>query len=166
MATVALGGMGFVILVARLVASLLRDGGLPGLGQSRGLVAREGHPAPDFTLELFDGGNFRLSEQHGKAVVLNFWASWCAPCREEMPAFEQTYRAYRDRGVVFVGVAVRDDPAAARALLKELGITYPAGLEEGNAITVPYRLVGMPTTVFIGRDGRLVRKRTGALSED
>ncbi len=122
-------------------------------------------PAPDYTFTTFDGQRLGPTELAGKAVVLNFWASWCTPCRAEMPYFETTYRRFRERDVVFVGLAVQDDPASAQAFLKELGITYPAGLDEGNDITVRYQVSGLPTTIFIDRDGNVVRRLTGAISE-
>ena len=165
-----LAGLALGVLLALLGAGLLRPG--YRLGPSMGLASGrqagtgDGQAAPDFTIQLFGGGTFRLTEQRGRAIVLNFWASWCTPCRAEMPYFETTYRAYRDRGVIFVGVAVQDDPEASRALLEELGITYPAGLDEGNEIALRYQLNGLPTTVFITRDGKVARKRTGAMSEN
>ncbi len=139
--------------------------GLPaGKAESSG-----GQAAPDFSVKLFDGTVFRLrpegSRQPGRAVVLNFWASWCVPCRAEMPYFETTYRAYRERGVNFVGVTVQDDPADSQAFLDELGITYPSGPDEGNAIALRYQLTGLPTTVFIDRDGIIVRTWIGPIGE-
>ena len=82
-------------------------------------IARVGEAAPDFELDLFDGNRVRLSDFKGKVVVLNFWASWCPPCRKEMPAFERTWQEYRDQGVVFVGVAVQDYEADSRAFARE-----------------------------------------------
>jgi len=127
---------------------------------------RAGQAAPDFTLQQFDGGVFRLTDHRGQGVVLNFWASWCTPCRAEMPYFETTYRTYQERGVIFLGVAVQDNAESARAFLRELGITYPSGLDEGNEIALRYQLVGLPTTVFIAPDGKVIRKQTGAISDD
>lgn len=121
--------------------------------------------APDFPFTTFEGQRLGLADFADQAVVLNFWASWCAPCRQEMPYFETTYRAYRDRGVVFVGLAVQDDPIAAELFLLELGITYPAGPDLGNAVGKAYGLRGLPTTVFITRDHRIARKRIGTISE-
>ncbi len=170
-------GRAAVIFVALVVVALLallsygvlrrQDGSFAGfavnsVGKAAEIAAR---PAPDFGLQLFDGSRFRFSEQRGRVVVLNFWASWCTPCRAEMPHFETAYRAYKDRGVLFIGLAVQDDPAAAVALLKELGISYPAGPDPGNEIALAYQVSGLPTTIFISRDGKLVRKWTGTLTE-
>lgn len=122
--------------------------------------------APDFTFTTFDGQQLSLADFKGQAVVLNFWASWCPPCRTEMPYFETTYRAYQDRGVVFIGLAIQDDPEASRAFLEELGITYPNGPDEGDEINRRYGLFGLPTTVFITRGGKIAQKWTGQLSEE
>lgn len=122
-------------------------------------------PAPDYTFTTFDGQRLGPTELAGKAVVLNFWASWCTPCRAEMPYFETTYQMFRERDLVFVGLAVQDAPASAQAFLEELGITYPAGLDEGNEITVRYQVSGLPTTIFIDRDGNILRRWTGPISE-
>lgn len=121
--------------------------------------------APDFSFTTFDGQRLAPSDLAGQAVVLNFWASWCAPCRTEMPAFESAYRANRDRGVTFVGLAIEDSPDAARAFLNDLGITYPTGPDAGNAISLRYGVSGLPTTVFIARDGTVARRWLGVLSE-
>ncbi len=164
-----LGGLALVVLAALLASARPRPaaGPLRSIGADRGGLAAEavGQPAPDFTLSLFDGGTFRLAGQRRQSVVLNFWASWCVPCRAEMPAFETTYRANQGRGVVFVGAAVNDDPEASRAFLKELGITYPAGPDDGNPISLRYQVYGLPTTVFIMRDGKVARKRTGQMTQ-
>lgn len=122
-------------------------------------------PAPEFAFTTFDDQRVSSSDLAGRAIVLNFWASWCTPCRAEMPYFERTYRAYQERGVVFVGLAIQDDPAESRVFLKELGITYPAGPDEGNEIALRYQVSGLPATVFITPDGKIARKWTGALSE-
>lgn len=126
--------------------------------QATTVVAKLDEPAPDFELELFDGGTVRLSDLKGKVVVLNFWASWCPPCRKEMPAFERTWQEYRDRGVVFVGVAVQDDEADSRAFAQEAGVTYPIGMDWNGRIFQSYRPTSMPTTFLIDREGVVSRK--------
>ena len=120
--------------------------------------------APEFELGLFDGGTFRLSEAlaAGKPVMVNFWASWCVPCREEAPLLEATWKKYRDR-VAFVGVDVQDTEAEARAFLRQYGITYPNGAGNSGAISISYGMRGVPETYFIAPDGRVVRKWNGPL---
>ncbi len=124
------------------------------------LLAR---PAPAFTLTLFDGSVLRLEDQRGKVVFLNFWASWCPPCRAEARALEAVWRQYKDRGVVFVGVNIQDKEPDARAFLDEFGITYPAVIDAGSRIAVDYGVWGLPEAFVIDRDGRITYKHVGAL---
>lgn len=132
---------------------------------SGGATAAQGTPAPPFELTTLDGQRITLADLKGQAVVLNFWASWCAPCRAEMPHFEKVYQEYRDRGVVFVGAAIEDDPLSAGVFVRQLGITYPVGLDEGNRIATSYGLTGLPGTMFITRDGMLARRWAGLITE-
>ncbi|MCS7206344.1 MAG: TlpA family protein disulfide reductase [Dehalococcoidia bacterium] len=133
----------------------------PRLGEQK---VRE--PAPDFTLSLFDGGQFRLGNYHGQVVVINFWGSWCPPCRAEMPALQKVWETYQSQGLVLVGVNVQDTEAAARAFLREAGVTFPTGPDSDGTITTAYRVVGFPTTVFINRQGQVVRRWTGAITQE
>lgn len=121
--------------------------------------------APDFTLSLFDGGQLTLSELRGRVVVVNFWASWCIPCRDEAPILEQTWRRYRDRGVIFIGVDYLDTDKEARAFLQEFEVTYPNGVDLGTQIAKDYRIKGVPETFFIARDGRVAHLVIGPLTE-
>ena len=114
--------------------------------------------APPFELALFNEETLSLADLEGKVVVLNFWASWCPPCRFEMPDFETAWNEFRDRGVVFVGVAVSDFEDDARSFAEETGITYPIGFDGEGETAVAYGIKTLPTTVFIDREGRVVRK--------
>ncbi len=124
---------------------------------------RSGRLASDFTIKLFPGGMFTLSEQRGKVVVVNLWASWCPPCKEEAPLLEQAWQKYKDQGVVFVGVSVWDKEQDSRAFIDRYGLTFPNGPDSGESIAVDYGVTGLPETWFIGRDGKLVRRWIGAL---
>lgn len=107
--------------------------------------------APPFSIPMFSGGTFSLAEQRGKVVVVNFWASWCIPCRDEAPMLERVWRKYKDRGVVFVGVAYADTENGSRDFIKEFNITYPNGPDIGTQIVLKYKIKGVPETFFVAR---------------
>lgn len=113
--------------------------------------------APNFTLTTFDGQKVVLSELKGKAVVINFWASWCIPCRDEAPALERAWQSYRDRGLVVLGVDYVDTEADAKKFIAEFSQTYPNGPDIGTRISQSYRITGVPETYFVARDGRLLQ---------
>jgi peroxiredoxin len=116
---------------------------------------REGFSAPDFTLDLLGGGQVTLSELRGKVVVVNLWASWCPPCRAEMPAIEKVYRSYADLGLVVLGVntTYQDSESAAQAFVNEYSLTFPIPLDRDGSVSQRYALSGLPTTFFIDRKG-------------
>ena len=116
---------------------------------------REGFSAPDITLETLDGGQTTLSELRGKVVLVNFWASWCPPCRAEMPAIESVYRAYNGLGleVLAVNTTNQDDVAAAAAFVQELGLSFPIPLDHTGAVSASYNLRGLPSSYFIDQQG-------------
>ena len=125
----------------------------------------DGEAAPDFEVETFDGETLRLSDLNGKVVVLNFWASWCPPCRWEMPFFETMWQEYRDQGVVFVGIAMSDTLENVKAFAEEAGVSYPVALDTTTEIARDYEVLSLPTTYFIGKDGNIERKLTSAANE-
>ena len=116
-----------------------------------------GGPAPNFTLRRIDGsGKLDLASLRGKPVVINFWASWCVPCKGEAKMLEQAWRQYRSQGVVFVGIDYHDVKSDARTFLTHHGITYPTVLDGSGMIGDRYGLTGVPETYFVDRSGRLV----------
>lgn len=124
-----------------------------------------GQPAPDFSLTLYDGKNLRLADLRGKTVVLNFWASWCDPCREEAPALERVWKRYQERGVLFVGVDIWDSESDGRAFIKRFGLTYSNGPDPTGSIGKQYGVTGVPETFVIDKDGKVARKFIGAVTE-
>ncbi len=114
-------------------------------------------PAPDFTLTTLDGGQIKLSSLKGRVVVVNFWASWCGPCREEAPVLERVWQQYKDKDVVVVGVAYTDTEKNAKAYLQEFNNSYPNGLDIGTKISEMYNIQGVPETFIIDRDGNVAR---------
>lgn len=127
---------------------------------ARADVANSPLPAPDFTLKSRDGGNLRLSEERGNIVIVNFWASWCGPCREELPAFEALYQNYADMGVTVYAVNVDDQPVKADKLLQDIAVSFPVLYDSQGDVSELYDVSAMPTTVMIDRDGvaRLTHK--------
>jgi cytochrome c biogenesis protein CcmG/thiol:disulfide interchange protein DsbE len=124
-----------------------------------------GKVAPDFKLENVRRGEtpVSLTEYRGRPVVLNFFASWCVPCRREMPSFEAVHQRL-GRRVAFVGVNHQDQRPGALDVLEETGVSYPAGFDPTGSVAAAYGLYGMPTTVFISPEGRVLERHTGELS--
>jgi cytochrome c biogenesis protein CcmG/thiol:disulfide interchange protein DsbE len=120
-------------------------------------------PAAPFTITLFDGTTLNLESLKGKAVFLNFWASWCPPCRAEARDLEAAWRKVKDQNVVYIGVALQDTDENARAFLKEFDITYPNGRDESGKIAIDYGVWGIPESFFIDPQGRITYKHTGAI---
>lgn len=112
-------------------------------------------PAPDFTLTAFDGQSVTLQDLRGQVVVVNFWASWCPPCREEAAYLERTWRDHQGRGVVFLGVDWVDTEKEALAYIDEFDITYFNGPDLGTRIAQAYRIRGVPETFFIDKNGQV-----------
>ena len=129
-------------------------------------VTRVGKAAPDITMPLLEGGEFLLSEHADKPMVVNFWASWCPPCRDESPGFERAWRRFSDDGVLFVGVDIQDTVEDGLAYIREFDLTYPNGIDADGKITVEYGVIGLPVTFFIGADGIVKGRWVGALPED
>jgi cytochrome c biogenesis protein CcmG/thiol:disulfide interchange protein DsbE len=134
--------------------------------RARGETQVSSGPAPDFGITSFEGQTIKLSELRGKVVVVNIWASWCVPCRDEAPFFQKTWQQYKDRGVVFIGVDYVDSETAAKAYLKEFGITYFNGPDIGSEIYQRFRAKGVPETYFVGKDGNLAGNALGPIARD
>jgi peroxiredoxin len=111
--------------------------------------------APDFTLRQIDGPNLRLGEQRGRVVMVNFWATWCGPCRVELPQLAKLHDRYRGSGFLLLAVNIDEDPNAARALAGKLGLKFPVLLDTDKKVVGTYDLNAMPATVLIDKDGRV-----------
>ena len=141
-----------------------------GLVQSEGRVTAlrdtsDGVPAPDFTLEQLSGETFRLSAQRGKIVVLNFWATWCGPCREEIPALAALQKEMQEH-VLILGVSLdKRPPAIVRTHASKLGINYPVVMDNGTVRKKYGPLPGIPTTFIIDKAGRVRLWTAGALTK-
>jgi peroxiredoxin len=123
-------------------------------GAGAGAGAPSG-PAPTFALPARDGSTISLAQFKGQVVMINFWASWCGPCRQEMPLLDSIYRKYGKLGFTLIGVNVEPDKAAAEAWLKQTPVTFPVLFDSKSAVSQLYSVSGMPTTVFIDRKGNV-----------
>jgi peroxiredoxin len=112
-----------------------------------------GQKAPDFTLKNMQGKNLNLTEQRGSIILLNFWASWCGPCRKEMPALQALQEKYQDLGVQVWGVNVEQENQAGKDFLADLDLSFSIFFDQTNTLSATYQVEAMPTTVIIDRDG-------------
>lgn len=115
----------------------------------------QAEPAPDFTLKSNTGENVRLEEQRGKVVMINFWASWCAPCRQEMPLLDELYQRYERAGFTLLGINVEQDSSAAQRFLSDVGVSFPILFDPTSEVSRAYQVSAMPTTVMVDRDGQV-----------
>jgi cytochrome c biogenesis protein CcmG/thiol:disulfide interchange protein DsbE len=125
-----------------------------------------GRPAPDFTGALLPVGQLRLSELAGRPVVLNFFATWCVPCKQELPTFEQLAARHADKGLSFLLVDMAEDPDDVAVFLDALKVTLPTVVDDTGEIVKTYRVRALPSTFFIGRDGNIKMAQLGALDEN
>lgn len=123
-------------------------------------------PAPDFTLKSKTGENLRLDEQKGNVVLINFWASWCGPCREELPHFEALQQEYEDLGFTVLAVNVDEDPSKANVLLDDIPVSFPVLFDDNDKVSKLYDVRAMPTTVIVDRDGNMRMTHYGYKSGD
>ena len=140
---------------------------LPAALRTTGLDVspEEGALAPDFLLESLEGGEVRLSDYQGQPVVLNFWATWCGPCRKEIPQFVEAYERFRGDGLVIIGVNMQEGKSIARGYVEDYGMQFPVAIDVDGEVGDAYRLLGLPVTYFIDRDGVVRGVFTGPFEE-
>ena len=170
-------------LFALLAWAAAQQGGQPagaGINAQFGEIGVTPAPAADFALELYgadgisnNGGAksgrgeiWRLSDRRGQVVLVDFWASWCGPCRQEAGALNRVYADYAGRPVAFVGVNIWDTPAAAAAFLAEFGVGYPTGPDAAGGVILNYGVRGIPEKFFIDAGGRIRHKYVGPMPEE
>ena len=129
------------VLLSVFAASSLASSGLAG------------QSAPDFVLKSTTGENLRLSEYRGDVVMINFWATWCGPCRDEMPLLDELYSRYQRVGFSLLGVNIDDDTRRAMAMVEELGVSFPVLFDEKKEVSKLYEVEAMPVTVLVDREG-------------
>ena len=152
-----------IVLIAAFVGLLAW--GLSNRQEATGRsgVTRVDKPAPPISMALLDGDRLETPAGPGAPLLVNFWASWCAPCHDEAALLERAWRTYRDDGVLFVGVGIQDSEAEARSYIRQYDITYPNGLDIDGRITVDYGVIGLPVTFFVDSKGIVQRRWVGAI---
>lgn len=136
----------------------------PGSSSARAVVP--GTPAPDFTLQALDGSTVRLSDLRGRPVLLNFWASWCPPCREEMPYLQEVQNAYADAGLVVVAINLDESVATIQSFLGRNNLRLPVLLDRDLRVTQRYGIIPLPTSFFIDRQGVVRSKVEGGMDRN
>lgn len=159
-----IGGVVFLLLIGayQVIAGYTRDDLSIGVADHPATAVQDSSKAPEFTLPDLAGGKWiSLHDFRGRIVVLNFWASWCLPCRQEAPGLQETWEAYRSRGVQFLGSDYADDRFAARAFIDEFGITYPSVFDPSGILAAKYGFFGLPSTFVIDGSQRIRVHFTG-----
>jgi len=113
----------------------------------------EGKVAPEFTLPLLTGGNISLADYRGKFVFLNIWATWCAPCREEMPSMQRLHEQMAGKNFAMISISIDDDKSEVEKFVNELGLTFPVALDPAQVVAPKYKITGVPETFLISGDG-------------
>ena len=160
-------GLPLLALFAVLAWASVRSGGNPGgfgVNAEFGQVEVSEDQADDFSLELMSGETLTLADLRGKAVMVDFWSSWCPPCRQEAPVLAEVYLEYENLPVEFVGVDIWDVPAAAQEHIDRYNVPYPNGIDADGIIAINYGVTGLPEKFFISPDGMVVKKFVGPMS--
>ncbi len=161
---VAVGAL-FALMGWAMAQSVGHPGGL-GINSDFGEIDIQQRAAPQFAVMGLDGNPVDLSALRGKVVMLDFWSSWCPPCRREAPSLAQVYREYRDRNVEFVGVAIWDSPGEVRQYVESFGLDFPNLVDDRGRIGIDYGVAGIPEKFFIDSQGNVVRKFVGPMEPD
>jgi cytochrome c biogenesis protein CcmG/thiol:disulfide interchange protein DsbE len=157
---------GTAVLVVVVAVALWQGLSKPAATTTSPLVGRTGKPAPPFTLSSLAQGarELSLSSFRGHPLVVNFWASWCIPCRTETPLLEQAYRNEGDR-VQFLGIDSNDTTGAARSFVRQVGVTYPVVVDGSGGVAINYDLFGLPTTIFVSSSGTITGRIIGQVHD-
>jgi peroxiredoxin len=152
----------YIAAVLLILAVMMAACSGPGSAASQGISV--GNRARDFTLESLDGGKVSLSDYRDQVVLVNLWATWCPPCRAEIPDLEAAYRAHRDEGFVVLGVNVEESVQAIEPFVTNLDMTYPVLLDERGQVMNDYRALGLPMSLLVDREGVIQERHVGILT--
>ena len=145
-----------------MLISVLVSGVVAGCSSSPAQGTHIGSPAPNFKLPNLEGETVSLSDLRGKPVMLNFWATWCPPCREEMPFIQQVYEQWSDKGLVVLAINLGESSAKVKEFMQSYGLSFPVLLDTKEDVAQKYNIRGIPTTVFIDKNGIIQVRITGA----
>jgi cytochrome c biogenesis protein CcmG/thiol:disulfide interchange protein DsbE len=167
-AAVGVGVLAVPMLMGRTERVQMEEPGLMASHETRTSCKADGKANLDFTVKDMNGGNVRLADYKGQVILLNFWATWCGPCKVEIPAFIELYDQYREKGFVVLGVSGDDDAETLRAFAKDMKMNYPVlvGRDHEDLLDAYGPLWGYPTTFFIGRDGAICGKHMGPATKE
>lgn len=129
-------------------------------------LVREGDMAPDFVLKDLDGKEYRLSDYRGKGVFLNFWGTYCKPCKKEMPYIDNQYKKYKDQGVEVIAVNVGETDLSIRNFVEQYNLSFPIVVDKDGEVQEAYNIYPLPATFLINKDGKIVDYITGELNEE
>lgn len=153
-----------VVLGVLALLGLLFWGLQRGPSTTIGTAVQLNRPAPAFAVTTLDGQQLRLSDLRGKVVVLNIWASWCGPCKDEAGELNRAYEQYKGRDVAFVGIAFNDDTAPMREFVAKYGVPYPVALDPEGKISIDLGITGVPETYLIDPQGQMTQKWIGPIT--
>ncbi len=156
---------GLLISILLVVTVMVLAGCEREAGVESGFTGSPGGHASPFEVKTFDGGIFNLGAVSGSPVVINFWASWCGPCRIEAAAIQEAHEKFKGSGVRFIGVALQDTLEASKSFIDEFGWTFAVGPDEGGGIMKLYKVFGIPKTFIIAKDGRVSYVHPGAITQ-
>lgn len=139
---------------------------MPNTGKTAGLGVPIGEAAPDFELQTIEGKSYRLSDLKGKPVMINFWATWCPPCRAEMPAMQEAFKEFEAEGFTILAVNLNESDVAIKSFIDRYGLTFPIVVDKQDKVSKAYDIVPLPTSYFVDRDGIVQGKWTGEIRKE